>query len=93
MKELSIFVDESGDFGKFCHTCPHYIVSLVIHEQQYPINEQVDRLDDFLKSAKIGLHTIHSAPLIRRENIYIDLSIPERYKILEKLFQQKGYKS
>lgn len=86
MNELSIFVDESGDFGKFCHSCPHYIVSLVIHEQQNSIKEQILKLDNFLKTTKIGIHTIHSAPLIRRENIYIDLSIPERYKIFEKLF-------
>ena len=86
MKELSIFVDESGDFGKYNHICPYYIVSFVIHEQQYSIQKQVDKLDEFLKSTKLGLHNIHSAPLIRRENIYIDLDVPYRFKIFDRLF-------
>ena len=45
VKELSIFVDESGDFGKFNEKSPYYIVSFVFHEQQNSIKDQVLQLD------------------------------------------------
>ena len=32
MKELSIFVDESGDFGEYDHHSPFYIISMVLHD-------------------------------------------------------------
>ena len=31
--ELSVFVDESGDFGEYDHHAPYYIISLVFHNQ------------------------------------------------------------
>jgi len=34
MKMLSIFVDESGDFGAFEPHCPYYLFSLVFHDQE-----------------------------------------------------------
>ena len=45
MKELSVFVDESGDFGEYSHNCPYYVVTLVTHEQENSINEQVEKLN------------------------------------------------
>ena len=32
-KCLSVFVDESGDFGPFEAHSPYYLVSLVLHDQ------------------------------------------------------------
>lgn len=29
MKELSIFIDESGDFGEYDHHSPYYIITMV----------------------------------------------------------------
>ena len=85
MKELSIFVDESGDFGKFTQHSPFYIVSFVFHEQKVSIENQVTNLNSSL--AEIGLknHTIHTAPLIRREQSYKDFDISLRRKIFYKL--------
>ena len=34
MKEISIFIDESGDFGEYQIHSPYYIVSIVFHEQK-----------------------------------------------------------
>lgn len=31
MRELSIFIDESGDFGPFEKHAPYYVLSLVFH--------------------------------------------------------------
>ena len=39
MKELSIFVDESGDFGEYNHRTPYYIISMVLHDQKIDITE------------------------------------------------------
>lgn len=36
MSELSVFVDESGDFGALAAHYPFYIVSLVVHDKTSP---------------------------------------------------------
>lgn len=86
MKELSIFVDESGDFGKFNENSPFYIVSFVFHEQKNSINEQVQILDNSLEELGFVNHTIHTAPLVRREQSYKYVNINTRRKIFYKLF-------
>jgi alkylhydroperoxidase family enzyme len=44
MYELSVFIDESGDFGPYeCHA-PYYIITLVFHNQGNDISEQVSHL-------------------------------------------------
>jgi len=39
MKELSVFVDESGDFGPSEYHSPYYIVTLVFHDQSADIGK------------------------------------------------------
>ena len=41
MKELSIFVDESGDFGEYDYRTPYYIISMVLHNQDVDITEDL----------------------------------------------------
>ena len=41
MKELSIFVDESGDFGEYDSRSPFYIISMVMHDQAVDITENL----------------------------------------------------
>ncbi|MBQ8476491.1 DUF3800 domain-containing protein [bacterium] len=86
MKELSIFVDESGDYGPYCHTCPYYVVTFIIHEQKNSINKQTEALNRYLNESKLGIHAVHTAPLIRREKVYSDLDIKERFKIFNTFF-------
>ncbi len=86
MKELSIFVDESGDFGKYSENCPYYIISLVLHNQENCIKEQVSKLDSSLADMGLINHTIHTGPLIRREKSYVTYSLEDRIKIFNKLF-------
>lgn len=45
MKELSIFVDESGDFGEYAQHSPYYIVSMILHDQENDISANIARLD------------------------------------------------
>lgn len=86
MKELSIFVDESGNFGEYCHTSPYYIVTLIIHEQENPITEQVENLDLYLKNLNVEIDAIHTAPLIRREDVYRYKSTEDRRKFFDIFF-------
>ena len=46
---LSIFVDESGDFGKIDKKSPYYYVTLVFHEQNIDISDSVDILDTTIR--------------------------------------------
>ena len=45
MKELSVFVDESGDFGQYDYHSPYYILSFVFHDQEADITSALDILD------------------------------------------------
>ena len=86
MAELSIFIDESGDFGKYSENSPYYIITLVFHNQDISIKEDITKLDLALNDCKLGNHTVHSGPLIRKEKNYIHIDIKERFKIFNKLF-------
>ena len=37
IETLSIFIDESGDFGVYDYKSPYYMVSMVLHDQQVDI--------------------------------------------------------
>ena len=45
MKELSIFIDESGDFGEYSYHSPWYIISMVFHDQEKSIEEPLEYLE------------------------------------------------
>lgn len=87
MKTLSIFCDESGDFGSFAEHSPYYIVSFVLHDQSNEIKEQIKHLENSIQYYGLSSkHAIHSAPLIRREGAYASLDAVSRKKIWDKLF-------
>jgi hypothetical protein len=80
MKELSIFVDESGDYGVYDYRSPYYIVTLIFHEQNANISEHVSTLDDAISLLDLPNETIHMGPLIRREKEYRNYSRELRIK-------------
>ncbi len=86
MRELSIFIDESGDFGDYQEHCPFYIISFIFHNQECSITEQVEKLDQFLEYNNLKRHNIHTAPLIRKEKSYKDTDISLRSKLFRQLF-------
>lgn len=47
MKELSIFIDESGDWGEYEKHCPYYIVTMVMHDQSKDIEKEIRHLEDY----------------------------------------------
>ena len=48
MKELSIFIDESGDFGEYDYHSPYYIIAMVFHDQSADIEQPMKKLEQDL---------------------------------------------
>ena len=85
MKELSIFIDESGDFGEYSYHSPYYIITMVFHNQDVDIQEQINHLDTELSYLGLKNLCIHTGPIIRKEEIYKDMDIIERRKIFNRM--------
>lgn len=86
MKELSIFVDESGDFGAYSHHSPYYIITLVFHNQENDITDQIQKFNNELELLGFEpTHCIHNGPIIRREHPYEHMDIKERRHIFNKI--------
>ena len=85
LKELSVFIDESGDFGEYSSHSPYYIIAMVFHNQDVDIQESVHRLDMELSYLGLDNLCIHTGPIIRKEEIYKDMDIVERRRIFNKM--------
>ncbi|MDR0990358.1 MAG: DUF3800 domain-containing protein [Propionibacteriaceae bacterium] len=85
MADLSIFADESGDFGDQSY---YYIISLVFHEQQHNISGHIAKLAESLSNVKdlSQNHTIHTGAAIRREDEYRTIDIETRKAVFTRLF-------
>ena len=70
MKELSIFVDESGDFGSYDYHAPFYIISMVLHDQAIDITNEIEILEKSLGDIGWQKHCVHAGPVIRSEEEY-----------------------
>ena len=70
MRELSIFIDESGDFGEYDYHAPYYIIAMVFHDQANDIAIPLAKLADSLSAIGYPDHCVHTGPIIRRENEY-----------------------
>ena len=66
MKGLSIFIDESGDFGEYEHHSPYYIITMVFHDQQEDIQPAVSKLNQELSYLNLDNLCIHTGPIIRK---------------------------
>lgn len=80
MKELSIFIDESGDFGEVKEGPAYYMVTFVFHSQDNNIEQQVLKLEESVRVAGFDVEYIHTGPVIRREEVFGRYSIDERMK-------------
>ena len=84
-RTLSIFIDESGDFGAYEEHAPYYIISAVLHNQNINISEDINRLESYLLSI-CERRPIHTGPLIRRESDYKDYDIARRRMLFNAIF-------
>ena len=55
MKELSVFIDESGDFGEITERPAYYLVTLLFHDQKNSIDSNVKRLEESTKNSGFDL--------------------------------------
>lgn len=85
MKELSVFIDESGDFGEITERPAYYLVTLLFHDQKNEIVSNVKKLEESTKNSGFDFEYIHTGPVIRREDVFSGLSIDERRKLLFKM--------
>jgi hypothetical protein len=87
VRELSIFIDESGDFGPTQRHSPFYILSIVLHDQSDDITAQLDKIHSALRERGLPTnHAIHTGPLIRREADYRLLPLSSRRSLSRVLF-------
>ncbi len=84
MRELSVFCDESGDFGTTSFHAPFYLVSLVFHEQDKTVDEYVARFElEMATRGFTGYVPVHTALLIRREERYAAVDLACRKKVFD----------
>lgn len=85
MQELSIFIDESGDFGEYTYHSPFYIITMVFHDQKDNIQHSIAMLNQELAFLHLNSFCIHTGSIIRKEEIYIKMSVDERQRIFNKM--------
>jgi hypothetical protein len=85
VSELSIFIDESGDFGPYDYRSPYYIITMVFHDQAIDISAPIAKLNTDLANRGFPNHCVHTGPIIRRENEYEFESIETRRRILNSM--------
>ncbi|MDR3305820.1 MAG: DUF3800 domain-containing protein [Clostridiales Family XIII bacterium] len=86
-KQVSVFIDESGQYSMNEETSDYYIITLVFHDQTKDISDNISRLNNVLR--QLGLpddHTVHTGPLIRRKFDYAYMNMEWRKKIFNALF-------
>ena len=82
VKELSIFIDESGDFGEYQSYSPFYIISLVFHKQNKELSKHIINLDLKLSKYLLNNNCVHTGPIARGEEVYKGMTINERHNIM-----------
>ncbi len=85
-KILSVFIDESGDFGLYDSHAPFYLVAMVLHNQDINIAKNIDDLESHLTNLGYRQHAIHTGPLIRRESVYSNDLMEDRKRLFNALF-------
>ena len=84
-KELSIFIDESGDFGEVTERPSYHLVTLLFHDQNNDISENVKKLEQSIKDGGFGIEYIHTGPIIRCEEVFENYTIDDRRKLLYRM--------
>ncbi len=86
MRELSIFIDESGDFGPYESHAPFYVLSMVFHDQNSDIAGHLSKIHGALVDRGLSRdHAIHAGPLIRREQDYKWMDLADRRSLFRVL--------
>jgi len=71
VKEISVFVDESGSYDSDVASSLYYMVCLVFHDQDSDLTDDIRKLEEEIANlGRPGDHCVHTSPLIRREDEY-----------------------
>lgn len=79
MRELSVFVDESGDAGS---VSAYYLLALVFHEQAIDIKHCISMYEQSLAVRSLPNIPFHLGPLLNGNDAYRHMDIQERKKLL-----------
>ncbi len=82
MKQLSVFIDESGDFAFGNQSSDYYLITLVFHDQDNAIDNLIKNLDEKIHHIDPNISSIHTSPVIRQKDEYSELSLDDRRNIL-----------
>ena len=85
-KILSVFIDESGDFGPYEPHAPYYLVAMVLHDQSINIAENIAGFETHLNHLGYPQHAVRTGPLIRRESVYAGELVEQRKRLFNALF-------
>lgn len=85
-KTISVFIDESGDFGDYEAHSPFYFVAIVLHDQSIDISENILSFERHVSYLGYPNHAVHTGPLIRRESNYETDLTENRKKLFNALF-------
>lgn len=83
MVEISVFVDESGEFGT---ESKRYLLTLVFHEQKDSISEQISRYQQSLMIRGLPDVPFHASPLLNGHDDYEGFEIGIRKQLLASFF-------
>ena len=78
-RDLSIFVDESGDRGGKAR---YYLLTLVIHDQSESIVNKIARYEQSLLDSNLPNIPFHSEPLLNGHGPYEGINLQARKKML-----------
>ena len=70
MKQLSVFIDESGDFSFGNQSSDYYLITLVFHDQDNAIDNLIKNLDEKIHHIDPNISSIHTSPVIRQKDEY-----------------------
>lgn len=63
-KILSIFIDESGDFGPYEKHNPYYFVAMVAYEQSVDISGEIAKMNHYIVQNGRNIHALPSLPAV-----------------------------
>ena len=84
-RTLSIFVDESGILNESERISRYYILTLLLHDQDFKIDKFVRELDRSLDSVGIANLCFHAGPIIRANESFEFMNWDLRRKIFSRM--------
>ena len=83
MRELNVFVDESGEYGR---ESKYYLVTLVFHDQSEDVLIIIGRYERSLLLADLPNIPFHASPLMNGHDDYCDMAMATRKRLLASFY-------